>query len=115
MIDVVESERLAENAREVGAYVLALAQELRAKHRIVGDVRGVGLFVGIELVKDRQSKEPATEEAKSACTRLKDSRIIVSVDGPYENVLKLKPPMVFTKDNAKFFVDTLNNILSTMK
>lgn len=115
VMDVVESEGLAENAREVGAYVLALARELQAKHRIIGDVRGVGLFVGIELVKDRQSKEPATEEAKSVCTRLKDSRIIVSVDGPYENVLKLKPPMVFTKDNAKFFADTLNNILSTMK
>lgn len=80
-------------------------------HPLLGDVRGLGLYVGAELVKDRNTREPATALAGAAKERLRDHRILVSTDGPDENVLKIKPPLVFTKDDAERLVDTLDRVL----
>lgn len=80
-----------------------------------GDVRGLGLFAGIELVTSRATRKPATAIAQHVLTRMKDEKILVSTDGPDANVLKLKPPMVFNKENATNFINTLDKILEEVK
>lgn len=116
VIRVLEQENLREHALDVGEHLLRrLEQELLPRYPLIGDIRGHGLFVGIELVEDRVTKEPATEKANRVLDRLKNEfRIIVTTDGPYENILKLKPPMVFTKENADYVVSSLDKILSTL-
>ncbi len=80
---------------------------------IVGDVRGTGLFIGIELVKNKDSREPATTEANDIVDRMKNvHHILISSDGPDDNVLKLKPPMVFNIENAKEFLTAVRECLS---
>lgn len=114
VINVIERENLMQNACVVGDYLLKLCHQLQLKHSIIGDIRGKGLFIGLELVKDRGSREPATEEAQTIIDRLKNEfYIIITTDGPHENILKLKPPMVFTKDNAEYFITCLDTILSS--
>ena len=82
------------------------------KHPIIGDVRGLGLFVGIELVRDRTTLEPAAAEASYVIDRMKEHGILLSTDGPYHNVLKLKPPIVFSEANADVLVHTLDKIFA---
>ena len=86
-------------------------RELQSRHAILGDVRGRGLFLGIELVRDRDSLEPAADEASYLVNRLKDEGVLNSTDGPFENVIKLKPPLVFDASNAEFFLDRLADVL----
>jgi 4-aminobutyrate aminotransferase-like enzyme len=81
------------------------------KHTLIGDVRGRGLFVGIELVLDRETLAPAPAQASYIANRLRERGILLSTDGPFHNVLKIKPPMVFTEVNADFLVGTLDEIL----
>ncbi len=111
VLDVLEEEGLQANAREVGEHLLTGLRKLMPDHPLLGDVRGLGLYVGAELVKDRNTREPATALAGAAKERLRDHRILVSTDGPDENVLKIKPPLVFTKDDAERLVDTLDRVL----
>ena len=80
-----------------------------------GDVRGVGMFIGIDLVKDRTSREPATAEAQHIITRLKQEFILFSADGPNRNVLKFKPPMVLSLDDADHLLRTLDTIFDEIK
>ncbi|XP_035776233.1 alanine--glyoxylate aminotransferase 2-like [Anopheles albimanus] len=102
---VIDEERLQENALLVGRYLLDQCRSLAAEYELVGDVRGTGLFVGIELVSDRLRRVPATAAAKAVVERMKTvHRILVSSDGPDDNVVKLKPPMVFTRENADEFL-----------
>jgi ethanolamine-phosphate phospho-lyase len=82
-----------------------------ASHRVVGDVRGRGLFLGIELVRDRDSREPATEEARYVVERAKDHGILLSTDGPDRNVIKIKPPLVFAEVDADRLVTVLDAVL----
>lgn len=85
---------------------------LMNEFEIVGDVRGLGLFVGIELVKSRECRTPATAEANAIVDRMKNvHHILISSDGPDDNVLKLKPPMVFNIDNAKEFLTAVRECL----
>jgi 4-aminobutyrate aminotransferase-like enzyme len=86
--------------------------ELKEKYSIIGDVRGFGLFLGIELVRDPESLEPADKEADQIVNSMKEKGILISTDGPDHNVLKIKPPLVFTKDNAIQLVETLNGVLN---
>jgi 4-aminobutyrate aminotransferase-like enzyme len=78
---------------------------------LVGDVRGSGLFIGIELVRDRATLEPATAEASYVVNRLRERGILAGTDGPYENVLKIRPPLIFSHTDARLFVETLATIL----
>ncbi|KAK2703832.1 ethanolamine-phosphate phospho-lyase-like [Artemia franciscana] len=110
VIDVIETENLRENATKVGNYLLSRFTILMTKYQLIGDVRGVGMFIGIELVKDRSTKEPATAEAKHAITRAKQEKVLLSVDGPNENVIKFKPPMVFSLEDADHLVNILDRI-----
>lgn len=111
VIDIIEEENLRENATAVGTRLLDGLNKLKEKHSIIGDVRGVGMFIGIDLVKDRTSREPATAEAQHIISRLKQEFILFSADGPYRNVLKFKPPMVLSLDDADHLLRTLDSIL----
>jgi 4-aminobutyrate aminotransferase-like enzyme len=111
VLDVIEEENLQENARVVGGKLLEDLQALQERHPLIGEVRGLGLFLGIELVLDRETREPAVTQASRVKERLRDHRILLSTDGPAENVLKIKPPLVFTAEDADRLVATLDKIL----
>src|SRR6266699_2074440 len=111
VLDVIAEERLQENALRVGTHLTNGVRGLMKKHPLIGDVRGLGLFVGIELVLDRETLAPAPEQASYIANRMRERGILLSTDGPFHNVLKIKPPMVFTEENADFLVRTLDEIL----
>jgi len=110
VLDVIEEERLQQKAKTVGDYYKSLLQELQAKHPCIGDVRGSGLFLGVEIVIDG-SMEPNTELAHHIKNELRNRHILISTDGPHNSVLKSKPPLCFTKKNARLVVDTINEVL----
>ena len=112
VLNVIEDEDLQQNAKDVGDYLKSMLNELKVKYPIIGDVRGFGLFLGIELVRDPQSLEPADKEADQIVNSMKEKGILISTDGPDHNVLKIKPPLVFIKDNAIQLVETLNGVLN---
>ncbi len=95
VLNVIEEERLQEHADRVGRILLNDLQQLAINHEIFGNVRGQGLFVGIELVKDRLSMAPAAEIANQVVEEMKELGILLSIDGPLHNVVKIKPPLVF--------------------
>lgn len=114
VLDVIEDEKLMENATLVGKYLLQEFNRLKEKHYIIGDVRGQGMFLGVDLVKNRETREPATAEAAFVNKRLKEQYVLLSNDGPYRNVLKFKSPLVFSLDDAKELVEKIDNILLEM-
>jgi 4-aminobutyrate aminotransferase-like enzyme/Ser/Thr protein kinase RdoA (MazF antagonist) len=114
VLDVIRDEKLQENALHVGNYMKAGLKRLMDKHLLIGDVRGLGLFLGIELVLDRKTLEPAKDKAFDIAERMKEQGILISIDGPLYNVIKIKPPLVFTKANADQYIDTLDKILVNM-
>jgi 4-aminobutyrate aminotransferase-like enzyme/Ser/Thr protein kinase RdoA (MazF antagonist) len=111
VLDVIADEDLQENALRVGEYLQQGLRGLMEQHGLIGDVRGRGLFIGVELVRDRETLEPAVEEARYIVERMKEKGILLSIDGPLHSVLKLKPPLVFNRDDADFLVRTLDRIL----
>ncbi|MCB9079723.1 MAG: aminotransferase class III-fold pyridoxal phosphate-dependent enzyme [Anaerolineaceae bacterium] len=111
VLDVIEAEHLQENALKVGRRLLAGLEQLGPKHRLIGDVRGLGLFVGIELILDHETLAPAAAEASYIANRMREEGILISTDGPLHNVLKIKPPLVFSAANADLLVSTLDKIL----
>jgi len=111
VLDVIADEGLQDNARRVGERIQAGCRALASRHPSVGDVRGLGLFLGVELVRDRTTLEPAGEEAGQIASRLRERGVLVSTDGPLHNVLKIKPPLVFTNDDADQLVATLDAVL----
>jgi 4-aminobutyrate aminotransferase-like enzyme len=113
VLDVVEEERLQSHAREVGDHLLAALRALPDRHSLVGDVRGSGLFIGVELVRNRDTLEPAASEAADIVNALRDRGILIGTDGPLENVLKIRPPMPFTREDADLLVRTLDDVLSS--
>jgi len=112
VLNVIEDEDLQQNAKDVGDYLKSMLNELKVKYPIIGDVRGFGLFLGIELVRDPQSLEPADKEVDQIVNSMKEKGILISTDGPDHNVLKIKPPLVFNRENALFLTGTLDEILS---
>ncbi len=114
VLDVIEQENLQENARVVGNHLLDGLRKLQTRFPLIGDVRGLGLYIGVELVRDRHTLEPAAKEASYIANRMRDKGILTSTDGPLHNVLKIKPPLVFTEENADFLVETLGEILEEL-
>ncbi|SVC84269.1 uncharacterized protein METZ01_LOCUS337123, partial [marine metagenome] len=94
------------------SYLLDLLKGLKEKHQIIGDVRGQGLFLGVELIKNHDELIPAGNEADLVVNLMKNNNILLSTDGPDHNVLKIKPPLVFTKDNALQLAETLDRVLN---
>jgi 4-aminobutyrate aminotransferase-like enzyme/Ser/Thr protein kinase RdoA (MazF antagonist) len=112
VLDVIEEEGLQAHALRVGERLLAGLRPLVDRHPLVGDVRGSGLFLGVELVRDRATLEPAAEEAAYVVNRLREHRILLGTDGPLHNVVKIRPPMPFDEANADFLVATFERILT---
>jgi 4-aminobutyrate aminotransferase-like enzyme/Ser/Thr protein kinase RdoA (MazF antagonist) len=110
VLEVIEEEKLQENAKEVGGYYQLLLKELKSRYNVIGDVRGSGLFIGVEIVKEGTS-EPDTALAQHIKNEFRKANILISTDGPFDNVLKSKPPLCFSKENAKSVVDCLEDIL----
>ena len=107
VLDVVEEEQLQAHAARVGAHLLERLRPLLERPSLAGDVRGSGLFIGVELVRDRETLEPATEEASEIVNRLRDDGILIGTDGPHHNVLKIRPPMPFTIEDADQLASSL--------
>jgi 4-aminobutyrate aminotransferase-like enzyme/Ser/Thr protein kinase RdoA (MazF antagonist) len=112
VLDVLEEERLPDNARRVGEHLEARLTALQDRHPVVGDVRGMGLFLGVELVRDRRTLEPATAEAHHVVNRLRERGVLTGTDGPFANVLKIRPPLCLTMEDADLFVGLLADVLS---
>ncbi|HVO96940.1 MAG TPA: aminotransferase class III-fold pyridoxal phosphate-dependent enzyme [Bryobacteraceae bacterium] len=109
VMDVLEDEGLQDNARIVGDH---WRRALRAlDHPLIGDVRGSGLFLGIELVKDRATLEPASKDASRVVNHLRERGILAGTDGPHHNVIKLRPPLCFTRGDADRFVEVLGGVI----
>lgn len=112
VLDVLHDESLPQNAQRVGTHLLDRLSALMKRHPLVGDVRGMGLFLGIELVRDRESLEPADEEAALVVNRLREKGILTGTDGPHHNVLKIRPPLCFSEADANLLATTLDSILA---
>jgi len=113
VLDVIEQEGLQENARVVGAHLKRRLEELGEKHDLIGTVHGSGLYLGVEFVRDRDTLEPATAETAAICDRLLELGVIMQPTGDYQNVLKIKPPLVVTRASVDVFVDALDRVLTT--
>ena len=107
VLDVIEQEGLQENARRTGQRLLEGLRALAERYPLIGDVRGRGLFLGVELVRNRDSREPAGDEAAYVVERMKQLGVLISRDGPLLNVLKIKPPLVFGEADADRLVEAL--------
>ena len=111
VLDVIRKERLAEHAAAVGKQLLGGLTALGSRYPILGQVRGRGLFLGFEMVRDPSSREPATEEARRLVNRLREFGILNSTDGPDANVIKLKPPLPFSSADAAYYLEVLETVL----
>ncbi|MDT0604361.1 aminotransferase class III-fold pyridoxal phosphate-dependent enzyme [Thalassotalea castellviae] len=107
VLEVIQEEKLMDNALETGKYLQQELEKLQQVYEVIGDIRGLGLFIGVELVVDRTSKEPATEFTEQLIECLKAQQIILSTEGKFHNILKIKPPMVFNKTDADIFIKAL--------
>jgi len=111
VLDVLEEEGLQAHARDVGAHFLSGLRELMDRHTAVGDVRGRGLFLGLEIVSDRAGPTPSRKLARYVVERMKQKGILLSTDGPDDNVIKIKPPLVFSRTDADRVVAALDELL----
>jgi 4-aminobutyrate aminotransferase-like enzyme len=114
VLDVIEDEHLVENARTVGNYTLARLAKLADRHELIGDVRGSGLFFAVELVSDRKAKTPATAQTKRLVNLMRERGVLISRIGTHDNILKIRPPMQFSKENADLLVDTLDQVMASL-
>jgi 4-aminobutyrate aminotransferase-like enzyme len=114
VLDVLEGEGLRENARVTGEFLRQGLRGLQARHALIGDVRGCGLFTGVELVRDRAAKTPAPEHARRIVNGMRDRGVLISRIGPFDNVLKLRPPMPFAREHAELTLAALDDSLSAL-
>jgi 4-aminobutyrate aminotransferase-like enzyme len=110
VLDVIEGERLQDNARRVGDHLRRRLLELVDRYEIAGAAHGIGLYLGIELVRDRKTLEPAVQETLAVCERMRELGVIIQPTGDHENILKVKPPLVISLASADFFVDQLDRV-----
>ncbi|MGD8406143.1 MAG: aminotransferase class III-fold pyridoxal phosphate-dependent enzyme [Anaerolineales bacterium] len=114
VLNVVLEENLQAHALRVGERMLSDLRPFVKRFPIVGDMRGSGLFLGVELVRDRETLEPATQEADYVMNRMREHGILLGTDGPYHNVIKIRPPMPFDEENAEFLVEIMEKVLSEL-
>ena len=114
VLNVIEDEKLQQNAHKVGEYLLKELKRLQGEFPLIGQVRGMGLFIGIELIKEKSKLIPAHAEAEKVVNEMMRKRILLSTDGPDHNVIKIKPPMVFSTENADELVLNLSEVLGNM-
>ncbi|MCV7282360.1 aminotransferase [Mycolicibacterium flavescens] len=112
VLDVLEEERLQDNAARVGGHLKRRLVELAERHPLIGTVHGTGLYLGVEMVRDRHTLEPATEETAAICDRMLELGVVIQPTGDHQNILKTKPPLCIDVEGADFYVDTLDRVLS---
>ena len=110
-IEVLESEHLAERSAELGARALGDLRDLSQREPLIGDVRGQGLMIGVELVRDRRTKEPAAKEAAAIRDRCRDAGVVIGVGGAHGNVLRIQPPLVISADQLARSLDTVTDAI----
>lgn len=116
VLDVIRDERLCHHCKVVGDALMNGARNLASMHTLIGEVRGLGLFNGIELVRDRQSLEPASAETDAVIAAMKrNHRILLSSEGPHHNVLKIKPPAAFSMADCQTFLSALDEVLRALR
>src|SRR5262245_1046142 len=111
VLSVVQEEGLQHHALTVGEEMLKELSSLQDRYEVIGDVRGSGMFLGVELVRDRQTREPATKEADELVNKMRERGILLGTDGPFHNVIKIRPPMPFSTSDAARLVATFAEIL----
>ena len=111
VLEVIEDEGLVENANKIGGYFRAGLRDIAVRHPSIGDVRGAGLFIGIEFSLPGTT-DPDVAAASYAINALKERGVLIGAAGAYGNVLKVRPPLCFSRDNADLFVETLDAVLS---
>jgi alanine-glyoxylate transaminase/(R)-3-amino-2-methylpropionate-pyruvate transaminase len=114
-LEIIDRDNIQQNAREVGGYLKNRLLELQERQTLIGEVRGMGLMLGIELVKDRKTKEPASAECSEVLEKAKNRGLLIGKGGLFGNTIRLKPPMCITKDDANFIVDCLDEVMSEIK
>ena len=114
VLEVIEREKLQENALKIGNQILAGLNQLKEKHKLIGDVRGKGLMLGIELVKDRQSKEPAKEECAQILEACKKMGLLLGKGGLWGQTIRFSPPMCINEQDADFLLEVLDRALSNL-
>jgi len=112
VLDVIEQEKLQENALDVGLYLNEGFADLAERHEAIGDVRGDGLFKAVELVTNRETRSPATDLAGTVVESLKERGVLAGRIGTENNILKLRPPMVFSRENADYFLELFDEVLT---
>jgi 4-aminobutyrate aminotransferase-like enzyme len=114
VLDVVRDERLQEHARVIGDQLVADLRSLADRYLIIGDVRGSGFFLGVELVRNRDTLEPAGAEASFVANRMRERGVLLGTDGPYHNVVKIRPPMPFDAHDANLLIEALGQAISEL-
>ena len=114
VLDVLRDEQLQSHARAVGDHMLDALRSLAGRHAVVGDVSGSGLFLGLELVRDRETLEPAGREAAFVAERMRERGVLLGTDGPHHNVIKIRPPMPFTGEDSDLLVEALDESLGEL-
>ena len=112
VLDIVDEEGLAKKAAKVGKRAIDGLNELKSRHSVIGDVRGIGLFIGVVFVTDRESRRPATDIAAYVVNRLRELRILTGLEGPANNVLKIRPPLSIDEEDIDMLLQTLDGILA---
>jgi alanine-glyoxylate transaminase/(R)-3-amino-2-methylpropionate-pyruvate transaminase len=112
VLRVIEKEGLQANSLKIGARLTDGFQRLAEKHSLIGEVRGLGLMLGVELVKDRATKEPARDECAAVFEKCRDLGLLTGKGGLYGNVLRIKPPMCITEADADFMIEVIDEALA---
>ena len=112
MLDVLEGEGLIDNAGAMGRRVLQSLRSLQEQHSVIGDVRGEGLFFGLDLVEDGKSRKPAGQLAGMVVNEMRRRGVLISKIGEHDNVLKIRPPLCFGEADADLLIDTLGESLA---
>jgi alanine-glyoxylate transaminase/(R)-3-amino-2-methylpropionate-pyruvate transaminase len=114
-LEVIDQENIQANAKKVGTHLKNRLKELQERHKLIGEVRGLGLMLGVELVRDRKTKEPANTEAADVLEMCKHRGLLIGKGGLFGNTLRIKPPMCITIDDADFMVDCLDEVLTEIE
>jgi 4-aminobutyrate aminotransferase-like enzyme len=114
VLDVLQQENLIDNAAKVGGTMLEMLRSLADRHPCIGDVRGAGLFLGVEIVADRENRRPSASLAEGIVDAMRDNGILIGRAGIHNNVLKIRPPMPFSKQNANLLAETLDRVLEDL-
>ena len=115
VLDIIEEEGLQQNAREMGSRLRAGLQDLMARHRLVGDVRGIGLMLGVELVRDRATKEPASQETLAVWEAARELGLLIGKGGLDGNVLRIQPPLCINPADVDFALEVLDEAVGRVE